>query len=454
VITHTLYSRGKRLVVLAQTEQLPFLAAALAYYAFVSIIPLLVVALAAATALAGQTVATQAVTAVGESLTPEASSLLESSLVTDSGRSGLTAAGLVVLSWGALRVFRGLDTAFSRIYGAKEPKSLLAQLRDAVIVLTAISLAVGGTVALTAIIPVSGTPLSGLLGTVGLFLVLPFVLFPLYYIFPARPVTVTEAIPGAVFAGGGWTILGTAFGVYTNFAGSFQLYGVLGGVLLLLVWFYFAGLVLLLGAALNVVISGSDRQLQLGSLRDTDQRATMSEADGPTDGESDAEESADHDGAETETASRSDARPGGGGAGPGGDGGPDGDGPDRDPTRRADVATQDDLDDLRQEIDAFEEEIEGRTVHRDELEGDLKQYVRRRVRRGHARGWGPYLVLLYGTAMTLGAFYFLSGGWAVLSMLVIWLSTLGLYTLMVLVGLVTETIGLPGRLIDRLRNLR
>ena len=76
------------------------------------------------------------------------------------------------------------------------------------------------------------------------------------------------------------------------------------------------------------------------------------------------------------------------------------------------------------------------------------------MRRGHARGWGPYLVLLYGTAMTLGGFYFLSGVWAVLAMLVIWLSTLGLYALMVIVGIVTTTVGLPGRILDRLRNLR
>ncbi|PSQ50254.1 ribonuclease BN [Halobacteriales archaeon SW_7_65_23] len=170
----------------------------------------------------------------------------------------------------------------------------------------------------------------------------------------------------------------------------------------------------------------------------------MTEADGPA-GDPDDESARDEgvDGPDGD---------GVGGPDDGPAGGPDE--PDRDPTRRADVATLDDLDDLRQEIEAFEEEIEGRTVHKDELESDLKRYVRRRVRRGHARGWGPYLVLLYGTAMTLGGFYFLSGVWAVLAMLVIWLSTLGLYALMVIVGIVTTTVGLPGRILDRLRNLR
>jgi hypothetical protein len=56
--------------------------------------------------------------------------------------------------------------------------------------------------------------------------------------------------------------------------------------------------------------------------------------------------------------------------------------------------------------------------------------------------------------MTLGAFELLSGGWAVLAMLVIWLSTLGLYTLFVLVGVGLSLAGSPGRLRDAIRERR
>jgi VIT1/CCC1 family predicted Fe2+/Mn2+ transporter len=106
--------------------------------------------------------------------------------------------------------------------------------------------------------------------------------------------------------------------------------------------------------------------------------------------------------------------------------------------------------DLRERIDDLEAELDRRTVSRDTLEADLRRYVRVRLRRGHARGWGPYLVLLYGTAMTIGAFYFLDGLWAILAMLVVWLSTLGLYTLFVLVGVGLSLFGFVGRLRDRL----
>ena len=109
------------------------------------------------------------------------------------------------------------------------------------------------------------------------------------------------------------------------------------------------------------------------------------------------------------------------------------------------------LDTLQDELESFEDDVEDRTVHRSEIESELRDYVRARLRRGHARGWGPYLVLLYGTAMTLGAFYLLTGGWAILAMIVVWLSTLGLYALMLIVGAVFGIASLPGRVLRKVR---
>jgi Flp pilus assembly protein TadB len=109
---------------------------------------------------------------------------------------------------------------------------------------------------------------------------------------------------------------------------------------------------------------------------------------------------------------------------------------------------------LRESVEALESRLEEHTVPRSAVESDLKRYVRSQVRRGHARGWGPYLVLLYGTAMTVGAFYLLSGGWAVLAMVVVWLSTLGLYVVMVLAGAVVGAIELPRRAVDAVRERR
>ncbi|PSQ17979.1 hypothetical protein BRD02_02230 [Halobacteriales archaeon QS_8_69_73] len=186
-------------------------------------------------------------------------------------------------------------------------------------------------------------------------------------------------------------------------AASYETYGVLGGTLLLMTFLYVGALLLFVGVVLNAVLAGRGHTALPGRGADTPEPTAV--LDG------------------TMTRDRPD-----------------------DPSEEQ---LREELERLHEELDRVEEHIEDRTVHREEIEGDLRRYVRRRVRRGKARGWGPYIVLLYGTVMTLGAFFFLRGVWAVLAMLVVWLSTLGLYALMLIVGTTVTVAGLPGRLRDR-----
>lgn len=136
------------------------------------------------------------------------------------------------------------------------------------------------------------------------------------------------------------------------------------------------------------------------------------------------------------------------------------DGPDaadRDTPRGApDIGELDErLRELNADFEAFERDVRERTVDKPAVESELKGYVRAKLRRGHARGWGPYLVLLYGTVLTLAAFvFFESDGLAILAMLIIFLSTLGLYTLFVLVGVGLNVLEVPGKAADFARNRR
>ncbi|MFB6176049.1 MAG: YihY/virulence factor BrkB family protein, partial [Halobaculum sp.] len=116
-----------------------------------------------------------------------------------------------------------------------------------------------------------------------------------------------------------------------------------------------------------------------------------------------------------------------------------------------------DLSDLSEQVADLREEVEdidGRTVEKPKLEAELKRYVRARMRRGRARGWGPYLVLLYGTIMTVAAFRYLEGWFAIGAMLILFLSTLGLYTLFVLVGIGLNLLSIPSRAADAIRRRR
>ena len=70
--------------------------------------------------------------------------------------------------------------------------------------------------------------------------------------------------PGAVIAIFGWVVCSLALRIYLHFFNSFTItYGSLGGVIILLTWFYITGLMLLLGAEVNSEIQAAVAEKQL-----------------------------------------------------------------------------------------------------------------------------------------------------------------------------------------------
>lgn len=394
----------------AREQEITFLAASTAYYAFVSLIPLLLLAFVVVSFVAGDQLAREVVEQASGVLTATGQSQLQEFITDPTGRGGTTILGLVVLAWGAIKVFRGFDEAFSAIYATDAKTGIVDQIKDALLVLTAIGagvvvLVLAGVV--TALFP--EFPFVGLVTTLVQLAALVPVFLPLYVVFPDVDVSIREALPGAVLVTVGWTVLQVLFRVYAGIS-STSPSQFLGTALLLVTWLYFASILVLLGVVVNVVLA------ERGSYAER----TKEPADRRV--ERKQELLAQH---MTDDESAPDI-----------------------------VELRDELRELRADVESFEEDIETRTVEKPEVESELKQYVRKRMRRGHARGWGPYLVLLYGTAMTLGAFYWLRGAWAIFAMAVVWLSTLGLYALMVMLGFGVGVLGLPSRISDRLGNFR
>ncbi|WEL20168.1 Ribonuclease BN [Halorhabdus sp. BNX81] len=438
----TAVGTGRAIVSVARETRLSFVAASTAYYAFVSIFPLTLLVVAIGSLAGGEALADQVVASVSGVLSPSGQALLEAAITGAGSRGEATTIGTIGLLWSGLRVFRGLDQAFATVYDTVEDHGLPGQLRDAVVALVALGVGVLAVVASHVLLARIGLPLAGVPDTLVLVIALTLSLLPLYAVFPDTPVAVRTALPGAFTAAVGWTALSVLFGLYAAHA-AVSVYGVVAGALLFVTWLYFGAQILLLGAVVNAVLGGSrDRQLQLEGDPRESQPLTMTGTDGTAGNGPD-------DGDDTERPDAPDATTGSDGRKTDVDGVT---GHQHGSARTAETAAE--IEELREEIDRLEDEIDDRTVHRDHVESDLRRYVRRRVRRGHARGWGPYLVLLYGTVMTLGAFHFLGGGWAILAMLVIWLSTLGLYALMLLVGVTFKIVGAPGRLIDRVRDWR
>lgn len=452
---HGLFVTVRAIGSTAMDRQITFLAASVAYYAFVSLIPALLLLVVVATTVGGEAFASQLLDLTQGFITPAGQEMIETAVVSAAGRGGATIVGIAVLGWGTLKVFRALHTAFATVYGQREELSFLGQFRDASIAVVAIGLGVASMLAIGTAVAIA--PLGALTPIVGAILLpalLTVVLLPIYRQFPSPPIPFRRALPGAAFAAIGWAFLQAGFQLYAANAAQFQVYGVIGGVLLLVTWLYVAAILLILGAVINAVLSGDrspeeltasasgassgtldrDRQLQHGPGRGFDRMAS----EGTDDRESKRADDRQRRRTDDRGSDRADRREG------------------VSPSGAPDVAELDErLEALRAEFDGFEADVRERTVEKPTLEAELERYVRRQMRRGKARGWGPYLVLLYGTAMTLGAFFFFeSDALAIVAMIVIFLSTLGLYVLFVLFGIGLRFLDVPGRAIDFVRDRR
>ena len=243
----------------AREEKITLIAASIAYYAFFSIIPLLLLVLAIGSLLGGQAFADRIIGLVGQQLSPQGQTVIEQALTSPAGRGGASIIGVVGLLWGALKVFRGTDIAFDQVYHEGGETSIVRQVVDGVVLLGAIGLAVIIMIGVGVVIrraPMIDVPGINVVGWVGMLVGLVVVFLPIFYVLPPVEVSVREVLPGTVFAVFGWLLLQAGFQIYATQAGQYQAYGLLGAVLLFLTWLYFASVLVLIGATINAVLAG------------------------------------------------------------------------------------------------------------------------------------------------------------------------------------------------------
>ncbi len=258
-----------------QEKNVPFMAGSIAYQAFISLIPLLVLVFFTVSILGDEQFATE-VGAATEGFLPESGQLLlEEAIVDSPATAGSTIIGLVIVLWGSLKIFRGLDTAFSEIYDSTAENSFVEQIQDALIAFGAIGIAVlaaGVASIVFAFFPDS--LLLGVLNPVVLVVGLTLAFLPMYYRFPDVELSVRDVLPGVVVAAVGWTALQSLFQVYVSFASGSESAGPVGAILLLLTWLYFGGLILLAGAVVNATYTG---QIAYGETASTAEETASTE---------------------------------------------------------------------------------------------------------------------------------------------------------------------------------
>lgn len=244
-------ARLRTLVRIAYEAEIRYPAAALAYYAFVSFAPFLLLVFA----VAGEQLTVELSRTAPQFLTPRVQRLVDRSLATASGRTGAGVLSAIVLGWTAVNTVGDIRTVVERVEGSIE-QSLSCRIRDAGAILASLSLALLAVV-LTSLFfefPPAG-PLGGLGGFVVLWAALAVAFVPLYYV-PSGVVSApVGALPGAAAASLGWTLLHTVVQFYAGHAGQYAIYGVLSSVIVLLTTLYLAAALLLVGVIVNAEVA-------------------------------------------------------------------------------------------------------------------------------------------------------------------------------------------------------
>lgn len=289
-------SFGRSVIDLGRERELGFLAGSIAFFAFLSLIPGMLLVLTVGSFLGGEQFAGQVVGLVEGALSEEGSQVVEEALADTGGLASASAVTSIVLLWSALKVFRAIDLAFDRVYELDATTSLGEQIRNGLIAILAITAGVLAFIVvqiLISILPIE----SGILATVLRWAIsipaIAVVLAPLYFVMPPRRVSFGEVIPGTLIAVLGLLALQQLFGLYAAQADQFDAYGFVGAVLLFLLWLYFAALILLSGAVVNAaILEDHDQNTEL----DDDPDSNTDETDTDTD-----DVDTDTDGSETDT---------------------------------------------------------------------------------------------------------------------------------------------------------
>lgn len=190
------------------------------------------------------------------------------SQVVEERNGGLLSLGILGTLWSASNGINSVIKSMNTAYNIEEKRSMIVT-RLIAIALTIFMLFV---IIIAFLLPVFGQRIGEyLFSFIGLsedFLVvwnamrwgissiiIFLVLLALYRMAPSRRVYFADAAVGAIVATILWQIVSLTFSFYVNSAGNFSAtYGSLGGVIILMLWFYLSGMIIIFGGEVNALI--------------------------------------------------------------------------------------------------------------------------------------------------------------------------------------------------------
>jgi membrane protein len=246
------------------------MAAQLAYYFFFSLFPALLFLIAVASYFPIATLIDEVVGSLGQFAPPEFLAIVTDQIRKISGdeQGGLLTLGILTAVWSSSTAMTAIIDTLNHAYGVEDGRAWWKVRLIAVALTIGVALFVLASFALVILGPQLAEPLARALGLgsvlewtwrildwplacalagIGISMV--------YYFAPDVEQEWSWLAPGTVFATMLWLAASLGFRYYAiNVTHYTETYGALGGAMVLLLWFYISGFVLLLGAVMNAKI--------------------------------------------------------------------------------------------------------------------------------------------------------------------------------------------------------
>ncbi len=204
---------------------------------------------------------------------------------TDLKMDGLMYVGLFAALWSASRAVSSLSIAVNRAYRIENGRNFILQFLINIgfsaamlvsIVLTIVILILGRSVLqyISKIVNIGPMEINTwhILRFVPITLLFFCILLFLYSVVPNKRIAFRQVMPGAIAAAISWLLASIGFSFYVeNMARYSLLYGSIGAVIVLMIWLYLTGVILIMGAELNHVLYIVREQQDRVSLFDSTQ---------------------------------------------------------------------------------------------------------------------------------------------------------------------------------------
>ncbi|RPJ59602.1 MAG: YihY/virulence factor BrkB family protein [Acidobacteria bacterium] len=269
------------------------MAAQLSYYFLLAFIPFLIFLLAFVGFIPIHPDLQQKMLSALDQVLPDAAYSLISGIILsliNNTNSGALSLGLLLTLWSASRAFAGMVGVLNRAYEVRDRRSffkiqLLAvgvTMIFSVFVIVSTFLLFFGDALVRLILSRGAFAQSSILqqwGQAAYWLARWLVIFTLlnvgiqlvYYLLPARRLPWRIFTPGGLVATLGWIAASQGFAWYTNSVADYQkIYGSLGALIVLMVWFYLSSLLLLTGGEIDSEIYRLRKEMGRAKVRPQD----------------------------------------------------------------------------------------------------------------------------------------------------------------------------------------